>query len=118
MRHTYMATMLFLLAALICVGAGGYYYLDEKYPMDAAFIQIRLDDPAITSKFKVEEARKAEYKDEEIAKYLADRNKVEFQRQFKLLLLMELTVLLTAVLVGGGIVLIKGRPGPLGGEGQ
>jgi hypothetical protein len=100
----YIGSILFLLAGMVCLSAGGYYYLDEAYPSDPEFLQP--DSARVLSFFQTVEARKAGYTDAQIRAFLADKNRAEFRRRFRWLLLSEGSLLLIAVLAGGGVVIL------------
>jgi hypothetical protein len=105
--RTAAALLAFLLAAEIVAGVGGHFYLEAKYPVQTTEIKRTLETPLVQDIFKVAEARKDGYTDEQIASFLADRNAVtrlELSEKFGIVCV---SVWLVAALVLVGLVLIS-----------
>jgi hypothetical protein len=72
--------------------AATFIYLQEKFPTDPAYIDTRISHAADQRGFRLEEARKSGYNDEEIAAYLVKANRAEFDRQWWRILIAVLAV--------------------------
>ena len=106
-QKTFVAVMLFLLALMILITVSAHFYLDYKFPSDSPAITRKLDSNFIKSRYKVIEARKEGYNDEEISKYLATSFSKERNDSMKNLIIVELAIYVFCILVGSGIILIK-----------
>jgi hypothetical protein len=103
LRKKAAAWMLTVTALTLSALAATFIYLHEQFPTDPAYIDTRISDVADQRGFRIEEARKEGYKDEEIAAYLVKANRAEFDRQWWRLLVAVLAVYGIAVF---GIVAI------------
>lgn len=108
----FIASSLFLLAALIVIYAGTFFYLKITYPTSYIFIKNNLSKPVITNVFKVEEAEKAGISETEIALHLTEYNKEKFHRYNTTVLEVELTFFVVWLLMGSGLIIMK-RPNKL-----
>lgn len=112
-RQKIKASWCFLVAALIAFYVAAHFYLDSKYPTSAEFIKRSLSSPRITRQFKIEEAKKAGYSEEEIAEYLAQSYSEKFRKYRNRIIMVEGTVFVISLLVGFGLLILKanGRKG-------
>lgn len=106
-QKNFIALLLFILAFMILLTVSAHFYLDYRFPVDTTTITRKLDSDFITSRFKVVEARKAGYADEEIAMHLAsefDKKRIENMTN---LIIGEVAIYIICILVGLGLVIIK-----------
>lgn len=108
-RRRIIATLLFLFAALVVVHVGARLYMQRANSTSMHTIQGNLNSSAITSRFKVEEARKAGYSEEEIAKHLFEENAKSTEELMQTLLLVEVALFAVAAAVGMGIAIMNPR---------
>lgn len=106
-RRKVVANLFFLLAVLITFYAVAHFYLEWKYPASVEYVERNLASPTIAEQFKVEEAKKSGYSENEIAKYLAEKNSETFEKLTHTIFLVELTTFIVALLVGVGIIILK-----------
>lgn len=104
-----VAGLLFLLAALISVHTVMYFYLERVNPTSTNVIRSNLKSPEVMSRFKVEEATKSGYSEDEIVKYLSEENARDTERIVKTFLLLEEASFAVAVLVGLGVIVLVTR---------
>ena len=109
-RRVIVAGWFFLLAALVIAYGGTWWYVSEKYPSSAKFIQKNLFSPNILDGFKVDEAKKVGYSETEISEYLAQQNSARADEIKYRLLLVEAFLFSVAVLSGLGFIALGQRP--------
>lgn len=108
-RRKVIASLFFLLAALLAIHVGTGFYFERENPTSTSFIRNNLNSPAIAKRFKVEEAKSAGYTEDEIAKHLSQENSAATERSMKTLLLIEATIFAVALLIGLGILVLNPR---------
>lgn len=106
-----IASLIFLLAGLVAFYGAAYLYRDFRYPRSVQLLQSDLGSPEVTRHFKVEEAKKSGYSDQEIAGHLASKNSATIDRYVDRLFFGELTVFLVAMLLSGGLMVLNARGG-------
>ena len=103
----FIASLLFLLAALTVIYAGTFFYLKINYPTSYIFIKNNLYKPIITKTFKVEEAERAGISESEIALHLTQDNQEKFKRYNTTVIEVESTVFVVWLLIGSGLIILK-----------
>ena len=97
LRKNALAWVLSVTALAVSSLAASFVYLHDQFPTDPAYVDTRIAVVAGERGYRLEDARKSGYSNEEIAAYLVKANRAEFDRQWWRILIVVLAVYVVVV---------------------
>jgi len=97
LRKKALAWVLSVTALAVSSLAASFVYLHDHFPTDPTYVDTSISVVAGERGFRLEDARKSGYSDEEIAAYLVKANRAEFDRLWWRILIVVLAVYVVVV---------------------